>query len=408
MVAPAAGGDRRLLERPQARGSSCGCRGSRPGAADRLDEARGQRRDPREVAEQVERRALGGQQRPGRAGDRSATSAGHVVAPLALGDAAVEALGARLRERLRRRVEAEEDPGLLLHDPRPRAGVGGDGRLGGDVAGAEVLGERAGDELAQRPRRRSRASGKTAIVAVKPWRKLRPPTGPISPAQKNPPAGAPSASSSAIASWSGDVEHVRAAAVAGEQQRAGRAARRRAPRPAARSASRRSSSAVAPSRTCMRTVWPTRTRSPSAIEPLVGVGAEDRADEEVAALVLGLVLVDHDAEHQALGGERLLARVELGDRLAQALDRGLRRELLDHVAARGGDRHLGADRASRPARRRGSIADASTAAGDRAAVEHLAVAKQRRRAGGRGAREPAEHRHARAHRVRASRAAPRR
>src|SRR5262245_29080439 len=46
-------------------------------------------------------------------------------------------------------------------------------------------------------------AGKTAIVAVKPWRKLRPPTGPISPAQKKPPAGAPREASIAEASWAG-------------------------------------------------------------------------------------------------------------------------------------------------------------------------------------------------------------
>src|SRR5207302_7503305 len=45
--------------------------------------------------------------------------------------------------------------------------------------------------------------GKTARVAVKPWRKLRPPTGPISPAAKKPAVGAPPSSRSiASASWS--------------------------------------------------------------------------------------------------------------------------------------------------------------------------------------------------------------
>ena len=62
------------------------------------------------------------------------------------------------------------------------------------------------------------------------------------------------------------------------------------------------------------------------------VGAGDRPDEEVAALVLGTVLVDHDAE-QHPGGDRLaLVRGEAGDDLAEALDRGLEGELLDHVA----------------------------------------------------------------------------
>ena len=65
----------------------------------------------------------------------------------------------------------------------------------------EVLGEGARATSSAR-RARSSLAGKTAIVAVNPCRKLRPPTGPISPAQKKPPAGAPSASSIASASWS--------------------------------------------------------------------------------------------------------------------------------------------------------------------------------------------------------------
>lgn len=43
-------------------------------------------------------------------------------------------------------------------------------------------------------------AGNTAMVAVNPCRKLRPPTGPISPAQKKPAVGAPRESSTAEAS----------------------------------------------------------------------------------------------------------------------------------------------------------------------------------------------------------------
>ena len=57
-----------LLQRAQARASSCGCRGLGAGARDGVDPARGQRRDARQVAEQVERGALGGQQRARRPG----------------------------------------------------------------------------------------------------------------------------------------------------------------------------------------------------------------------------------------------------------------------------------------------------------------------------------------------------
>ena len=91
----------------------------------------------------------------------------------------------------------------------PRRDVRGHDRLGGDVARAEVLGKRPGDEVAELSH-----AGKTAIVAVKPWRKFRPPTGPISPAAKNPPAGAPSTSATQRCVVARLVEHVRAAAVA--------------------------------------------------------------------------------------------------------------------------------------------------------------------------------------------------
>src|SRR5205085_678295 len=72
--------------------------------------------------------------------------------------------------------------------------------------------EGSGDRVAQ-PARRAREQhgpsrdvhgGKIATVAVNPCRKLSPPTGPISPAAKNPAAGAPASSRcSAPASWSG-------------------------------------------------------------------------------------------------------------------------------------------------------------------------------------------------------------
>src|SRR5439155_15086825 len=47
-------------------------------------------------------------------------------------------------------------------------------------------------------------SMKTTTLAVNPWRKFLPPTGPSSPAQKNPATGAPSREDETIrASWSG-------------------------------------------------------------------------------------------------------------------------------------------------------------------------------------------------------------
>ena len=51
--------------------------------------------------------------------------------------------------------------------------------------------------------------------------------------------------------------------------------------------------------------------------PRLLVGADDRAHEEVAAPVLGLVLVDHDAEHHPVAHQLALALVERRDRLAR-------------------------------------------------------------------------------------------
>ena len=188
----------------------------------------------------------------------------------------------------------------------------------------------------------------------------------------------------------GDLEHVRPAAVAGEQQRAGGAAAARRQGPA-RSASRRSSVGAR----AIADVHADRLPDPDPLadreRPGVGVGADDRPDEEIAALVLGLVLVDHQAEHQALGREPLLARVEIADRLSQALDRRARGELVDQVAGGRGDRHLRANR-GRPLRDAGNQQDAGQRAGDGAGVEHVPVSKQCRGAAGGGAREATEHR----------------
>ena len=166
----------------QARGRLAGVEDRRARAVDRGDEARGQGRDPRQVAEQVERRALAGEQGPGRAGD-GATSAGTPLPPLALADQRLELVDAGLLERLPGRGEPEHGPRLFLDDPSPRLCRRRDGRLRGDVAGPDVLGERSRDQLPKTLHQVER--GNTAIVAVNPCRKLRPPTGPISPRRRS-------------------------------------------------------------------------------------------------------------------------------------------------------------------------------------------------------------------------------
>ena len=76
-----------------------------------FDEARGERGDAREMAEEVERGALGGEQAPARAlGARDRR--GDVVAPLALRGDGLEPAGARLAEDLAGDLEAEDHPGL--------------------------------------------------------------------------------------------------------------------------------------------------------------------------------------------------------------------------------------------------------------------------------------------------------
>ena len=69
VVAAATGDDRRLLQSTQPGGGLAGVADLRTGAGDGGDPGRGQRRDPGQVAEQVEGGPLGGQQGAHRAGD---------------------------------------------------------------------------------------------------------------------------------------------------------------------------------------------------------------------------------------------------------------------------------------------------------------------------------------------------
>ena len=103
-------------------------------------------------------------------------------------------------DRGRHRLELLRAPPRHEHRRAPRR-HGARGR-GADPAGraGHQHGRRQGPARAPRLARRRHA--KTATVAVKLWTKYSPPTGPISPAAKNPAAGAPpSSSESAAASW---------------------------------------------------------------------------------------------------------------------------------------------------------------------------------------------------------------
>ena len=151
MVLPAAGADRGLLERAQQRRGLAGIEdhGAAALGARGFDEAGGERRDPGEVTEQVEGDALAGEQGPRRTGD-DRDLPWHGLRPGALDDELVERARTGLAERLGGDVEAGDDAGLLLDDLRAPPRIGRDGRVAGQVAIPEVLGERRRHELADR------------------------------------------------------------------------------------------------------------------------------------------------------------------------------------------------------------------------------------------------------------------
>ena len=125
----------------------------------------------------------------------------------------------------------------------------------------------------------------------------------------------------------------------------------------------------------------------------VGVRAEHAAHEEVAQTVLGTVLVDHEADQEAVLEQQPIRQRELLDDLPHALQRGAARQLEHEVALRGRDHQLGADRA-------GALRDDR---GQRQALEHdadgallgaAAVREQARGTVTSEAREAAQHGHA--------------
>jgi hypothetical protein len=146
VVGAAARGHRRLLQGPHPRGRLARVEDASVRSLDLTGETGGQGRHPREVAEEVERGPLGGEQGAGRARDPGHLG-GDRVPPLALGRQGLELARADLAEGLRRNPEPEQDSGLLLGDGRDRGRVVGNHRLGGDVARPNVLRQGAGDQL---------------------------------------------------------------------------------------------------------------------------------------------------------------------------------------------------------------------------------------------------------------------
>ena len=142
---------------------------ARAGAAHGVDVAGGRRRHAGEAAEEVQRGALAGEQRGGRALDVEYRAA---LAPVPLvGQARAGDLGVEGGEDALGGLQAEDDPGLLLRDAGPRAGAGGHRRAGRDVARTDVLGQGAADDVLDDlgVERRHAGEDMRVVRAAGPW-----------------------------------------------------------------------------------------------------------------------------------------------------------------------------------------------------------------------------------------------
>ncbi len=149
MVRPASGCHRVLLERAQAGRGLARVEHGCPGALDRVDVPTGERGDPREPPEEVQRDALTGEDRPLRA--RDAGDDGRRCHRISVARQRVEA-DVRIEHAEHRLGDTEpaDDPGLL-HEQRRRADrLGRNRRIGRDVTGADVLRERRMDDALER------------------------------------------------------------------------------------------------------------------------------------------------------------------------------------------------------------------------------------------------------------------
>ena len=204
---------------------------------------------------------------------------------------------------------------------------------------------------------------------MKPWRKLRPPTGPISPAQNAPATRdrAEQLARRAPASWSGTPKRCRPRPLQVNSERGRGPRRRRAARAGPRRRRRRRAPGTA--RSGRRSTW-----SPTDERARLLVGAEHVAHEEVAAAELGLVLVDDEADVQA-APEQLALVVGRRSRRAPCsrVERGLPAELLDDVPLGARDDERARRPAGSPARRPCATVDAGEEHADRAVVEDRVV-----------------------------------
>src|SRR5581483_341642 len=186
-------------------------------------------------------------------------------------------------------------------------------------------------------------------------------------------------------------EHVRAAPVAGERERAGGAA---AAEPGVEALAEilvgaGGVAAVEAKRLADAHLLADGETARRLVEP------DDAADQEVAATVLRPVLVDDDPGEETLRDELPLRRGERGHVGAQPVERPLARELEDEVALGAGDDGLAAEGCAALGDD-GAHGDAGDDDADRALLVHLAVDDQRLRPGrARARRDPADERQAR-------------
>ena len=180
---------------------------------------------------------------------------------------------------------------------------------------------------------------KTATLAVKPCRKLRPPTGPISPAQNAPASGTrPEEIVDERGVVVGATEEPGPAPVAREQQR-GVAVDRCEEQPEVLVGRGRVAHLELHGLADLEAVA-------DGERTVVLVDAEQVADEEVAATELEAVLVDDDAEMQPAAHQLALVVVRGEHEILQAAHRGLPRELVEQVPLGPSDRERLADRAA--------------------------------------------------------------
>ena len=151
MVDAAAGDDRRLLQRAQARRRLARVEDLRAGALDRAHAARRQRRDARQALQEVQRGALGGRAARGRRRSRAAPApAARATRPSGPSRSSCD-VGIERAERRLGGVEAEHDAGRLLGDRRD---------------GARARRRRSPGSSRRRRRRPRRARGATSSASV--------------------------------------------------------------------------------------------------------------------------------------------------------------------------------------------------------------------------------------------------